>query len=155
MDDYKKHMRTNEGFNSYLYAGKLSNQYVRSTFARDLFKKSGKKIQPVKRIFLNYENLFWLILYPNLKSLGLYNVFERKIIITTKMDTPKIPGKIGKHQVSVFFKSSWVAFYLFFLYRQVWKLFKNRYFFLKFCLHKKRDQWSKDYNCGPIAGEQI
>ena len=31
------------------------------------------------------------------------------------MDTLKIPGKMGKHQLSVFFRSSWEAFSIVFL----------------------------------------
>ena len=141
-------------FNSYVHAEKLSNKYVRSTFARDLFKKSRKKIQSMKSTFLNYESIFWLILYRNLKSLGLYNVSVKKIIITLKMDTPKIRAKIGKYQLSVFFKSSWIVFYLIFLHRQVWKLFENGFIFLKLCLREKRDQWPKAFHCGPMKGKE-
>ena len=57
----------------------------------------------MKSTFLNYENVFWLILDRNLKSLGLYDVFEEINIITAKMDTPKIPRKIEKYQLSVDF----------------------------------------------------
>ena len=59
-----------------------------------------------RKIFISREVL-WLISYPNLKSLGLYNVSEKKFIITLKIDTLKIRAKIGKYQISVFFKSSW------------------------------------------------
>ena len=58
----------------------------------------------MKSTFSNYESIFWLILYRNLKSLGLYMILK-KIIITLKMDTPQIRAEIGKYQLSVFFKS--------------------------------------------------
>ena len=60
----------------------------------------------MKSTFSNYETIFWLILYRNLKFLGLYNVSEKNFIITLKVDTPKIRAKIGKYQLSVFLKSS-------------------------------------------------
>ena len=71
----------------------------------------------MKRKILISREVLWLILYPNLKSLGLYNVSEIKITNTIKMDTPQIPEKIKKNQLSVFFKSSWGIFYLIFLHR--------------------------------------
>ena len=68
----------------------------------------------MKSTFLNFENIFWLILNRNLKSPGLYNVSEKKFIITLKMDTLQIRAKIGKYQLSVFLKSSLATFFQFF-----------------------------------------
>ena len=83
-------------------------------FCPGFVQKIEKKNLADESTFLNYENIFWLILYRNLKSLGLYNVSEKKFIITLKMDTPQIREKIGKYQLSVFLKSSWATFFNFF-----------------------------------------
>ena len=69
----------------------------------------------MKNTFLNYEHILYLILNRNLKGLGLYNVSEKKFIITLKMDTPQIRAKNGKYQLFVFFKSSWATFSIFFV----------------------------------------
>ena len=81
-------------------------------------------------------------------------MFLKKITNTIKMDTPQIPEKIKKNQLSVFFKSSWGIFYLIFLHRQVWKLFENGFVFLKLCFREKRDQWPKGFQCGPMEGKE-
>ena len=84
----------------------------------------------MKSKFLNYGNIFWLIWYWNLKSLGLYNVSEKKFIITLKMDIPKIRAEFGKYQLSVFFKSSWATFFFnFFAQVGVETIRESIYFF--------------------------
>ena len=54
-----------------------------------------------------------------------------------KMDTPKIPGKIGKYQLSVFFKSTWVVFSLIFCTGRCGNYSKMDLFFLN-CVCVKR-----------------
>ena len=99
--------------------------------------KNQKKILPIKITFLNYENLFWLILYRDLKSLGLFCVSEKKYIMAAKMDTPKILGKIDKNQLSLFIKSSWTAFFRFFCTGMCGNYSKIDLFFLN-CVCAKR-----------------
>ena len=50
----------------------------------------------MKRKILISREVLWLIFYPNLKSLGLYNVSEKKITNVINMDTPQIPKKSRK-----------------------------------------------------------